>query len=69
MHHGVEYREFPVIDGVNKLTILAENCPANEKARTICALRWVEAGRDVIIAKPDHGKDFNDELLARVMVA
>lgn len=55
---------FPPIDGVRKLTILGEHCPANAKAREQCANRWFDAGRDVTIAMPDHGKDANDELIA-----
>ena len=54
---------FPLIDGVNKLTILGEHCPANADAREECAMRWLKAGREVTIAMPDHGKDFNDELV------
>ncbi|CAJ0869681.1 hypothetical protein AMST5_02159 [freshwater sediment metagenome] len=58
---------FPLIEGVRKLTILAEVCPENEAAREECALRWFEAGREVTIALPDHGKDFNDDLVERMV--
>jgi putative DNA primase/helicase len=54
---------FPVIDGINTLTILGEHCDANEEARLECAERWLMAGRKVVIDMPDHGKDFNDELM------
>jgi len=57
---GIE--NFPVIGGVNKLTILGEHCEENENARLECAVRWKEAGRKVVIAMPDKGKDFNDWL-------
>jgi putative DNA primase/helicase len=56
---------FPVLAGIQKITILAEHCAANKRAREACALRWHDAGREVIIAKPDMGKDFADELLKR----
>jgi hypothetical protein len=37
---------FPVLDGIAKLMILAENDEANELAAETCAMRWYDAGRD-----------------------
>jgi Toprim domain len=52
-----------VIEGVRKLTILGEHDIANEAARIKCATRWHRAGREVVIALPDYGNDFADELI------
>jgi hypothetical protein len=55
--------DLPVIEGVRKLTILGEHDATNEAARNKCALRWHRAGREVVIAMPDYGNDFADELI------
>jgi putative DNA primase/helicase len=52
---------FPVLAGVEALTILAE--PDAEKETQICAARWHAAGREVIINRSRVGKDLNDALL------
>jgi putative DNA primase/helicase len=57
---------FPVIDGVNKLTILGETGQASADAVKFCARRWRRAGRRVCVAMPDIGSDLNDELMAEV---
>jgi putative DNA primase/helicase len=57
----------PVIDGINKLTLLGENDSASADAVKICGERWRRAGRKVCIATPDAGcSDMADELAARV---
>ncbi len=51
---------FPVLPGVECLTILAEHDDANAKATHACAARWHAAGREVLINQPVRGKDLND---------
>lgn len=60
--------EFPVLDGIHKLTILGEHDRANEIARNKCGTRWIKAGREVSIAMPRHGNDFNDDLFERAVM-
>jgi Toprim domain len=55
---------FPVLDGIERLTILAENDEANERAKDACATRWYGAHRDVFISCPTIGNDLNDALRA-----
>jgi putative DNA primase/helicase len=59
---GIE--NFPILPGVEGLHIFAENDPNGASAGVVevCAHRWYEAGRDVIIVEPDAAKDLNDEL-------
>ena len=49
---------FPVLDGIECLTILTE--PDAEAAVEKCARRWFEAGREVIINRSRIGKDLAD---------
>jgi putative DNA primase/helicase len=56
---------FPVLGGIECLTLLAEHCEVNARAVKQCAARWYEAGREVIINEPKRGKDLNDALLRR----
>ncbi len=61
---------FPVIAGITRLRIFAENDEANERARLECATRWAEAGHDVAYAiRPSVGKDLNDCLRASFMTS
>jgi hypothetical protein len=55
---------FPVLQGVDKLTLLAERDPASETAVTACYDRWHKAGIRVVVALPKIGKDMNDALRA-----
>ena len=48
---------FPLLDGINTLTILAENDEANERATEACASRWHQDGRQVLIIRPTIGND------------
>jgi hypothetical protein len=55
--------KFPVLAGVESLTILAENgCAANAAAVEACGERWSAAGREVVIVRSTFGKDLNDAL-------
>jgi hypothetical protein len=56
-------REFPVLPGVECLTILVDNdvSGTGQGAAAECARRWVAAGREVIRLTPrELGADFND---------
>jgi hypothetical protein len=44
--------KFPVLDGVEALTIYADHDPAGLKAAKECARRWHAAGREVHIRAP-----------------
>jgi phage/plasmid primase-like uncharacterized protein len=55
---------FPVLSGIDCLTILEENDQTGTSARVVrqCAAHWYEAGREVIVNEPIGGKDLNDAL-------
>jgi putative DNA primase/helicase len=56
-------REFEPIDGVNELVIIGERDDASRKAVDACSALWRERGRDVVLALPMAGNDFNDYLM------
>ena len=52
---------FPILSGVECLTLLAENDDASASATAACAARWYAGGRQVLITRPPAGlKDVND---------
>jgi hypothetical protein len=56
-------RRFPVIDGVERLILLADHDHngAGQAAAEACKQHWLEAGRRVALLTPDRpGADFND---------
>jgi hypothetical protein len=53
---------FPVLGGVEALTLLAENDPASDRAIGQCAERWHGAGREVTVVTPNFGSDLADVL-------
>jgi hypothetical protein len=53
---------FPTLPGIDGLTVLREQCPANAAAFQTCSDRWRADHRQVISAWPSNGKDANDEL-------
>jgi len=57
-------KSFPVMPGVDGLHIFQENDAGGQSGKDVevCARRWYDAGRNVIIVKPDTAKDLNDEL-------
>jgi hypothetical protein len=74
-HHGAPLRpawsalssdalgKLPVISGVERLIVLADNDTNNtgQEAAEACRLRWRDAGREVICLMPEKpGTDFND---------
>jgi phage/plasmid primase-like uncharacterized protein len=63
---GDNLRNFPVLRGIEHLTILADNddSGAGQAAARACAERWAAAGRQVEVLTPDSvGEDFNDIVL------
>ncbi|MGH6845950.1 MAG: DUF7146 domain-containing protein [Methylocella sp.] len=58
---------FPVLAGVECLTLLTERDEANKKATAACTRRWQRAGKDVLFADPPTGcGDVNDILQRRM---
>jgi Toprim domain-containing protein len=56
----------PVLPGIERLILLAENNEASVRATTACGHRWLRAGRKATRVWPDRGyDDFNDELMAK----
>jgi hypothetical protein len=53
---------FPVLSGIECITILAENDAASAKAVDECGCRWHAAGLDVLINRPTAGGDLNDSI-------
>jgi hypothetical protein len=53
---------FPVLSGIEALTLLKERDEASARAVEECGGRWHAAGREVLINETDFGKDLNDEL-------
>jgi hypothetical protein len=56
---------FPVLDGIEELTILAEPGEGSERDVRICGRRWRHAGRRVLISRSTVGSDHNDILIKR----
>ncbi len=56
---------FPVLGGIECLTILAEHDEASAHAVETCAARWHFAGREVLVNRPIGGKDLNDAIKGR----
>ena len=50
---------------VRDVIVLADGDDPGEAAARDCALRWMQQGRRVRIARPPRGLDFNDMLLGR----
>jgi hypothetical protein len=59
---------FPVLHGIESLTILVENDRngTNQRAAEQCAERWHAAGREVILVHPRFGNDLNDALMEKL---
>ncbi len=55
---------FPVLDGIECLTIFEENDESGTSAREVekCAARWADAGKEIFINRPVGGSDLNDAL-------
>ena len=59
---SVNIAAFPVLGGIECLTLLAEHDQASERATRECCGRWNASGREVRIVRPTIGKDLNDAL-------
>jgi hypothetical protein len=57
-------RRFPVLPGIEALTIFADPDGAGMEAARACAGAWAEAGREARICAPPAG-DFNDAIRGR----
>jgi putative DNA primase/helicase len=53
---------FPVLDGVECLSLLREHDEANKRGADACGTRWHAAGREVVDIRPIAGKDLNDSV-------
>jgi hypothetical protein len=53
---------FPVLGGIEALTIFSDPKPHEIAGARSCAARWAEAGREVLIRVPSQG-DWNDALV------
>jgi Toprim domain len=51
---------FPLIDGVQRLTVLGERGDVSARAIKIVGSRWRKAGRRVRVVMPNVGSDLND---------
>jgi putative DNA primase/helicase len=58
---------FPLVNGVSKLTILAETGSASGRSVQICGRRWRRAGRRVFVSRSNIGSDHNDALMRQVL--
>jgi putative DNA primase/helicase len=56
-------RSLDLPDGVHDVIVLADGDDPGESAARDCAWRWKREGRRVRIARPPHGRDFNDLLI------
>ena len=57
---------FPVLSGIEALTILVENDEFSERAAEACTRRWQAAGREVLHARSLFGSDANDAVQRRL---
>ena len=53
---------FPVLSGIECLTICAETGEASAAAVEQVGARWSEAGRELRVCHPRHGSDLNDAI-------
>jgi Toprim domain-containing protein len=53
---------FPVLSGIECLSLLREHDDANKRAAIACGTRWKAAGREVFNVWPKNGKDVNDTI-------
>jgi hypothetical protein len=56
---------FPVLNGIEALTVFADADAAGQRAAERCARRWAEAGREAFIITPREG-DWNDVVTREV---
>ena len=54
--------QFPVLAGIESLVIAQDQDPAGMSAASICARRWAEAGKEVLVTR-QAANDLNDVLI------
>jgi len=59
-------RSFPVLGGIECLTIFADPKPHEVDGARACARRWSEAGREAIVHIPSGSGDWNDVLKGKI---
>lgn len=55
---------FPILAGIEALTIFADPKPNEVAGARACAARWAAAGREAVVRIPQAGGDWNDRLRA-----
>jgi len=58
-------QKFPILPGVECVTIAVDNDPAGQQAATKCTRRLMEGGIEVITIQTNFVNDFNDHILER----
>ena len=58
-------RAFPLLPGIEALTIFSRPRPPRPDAAEHCAARWAASGRLARISEPPDGQDFNDLIRRR----
>jgi hypothetical protein len=55
-------KEFPVLSGIEAITVLGEinDGGANHRAAQACKARWIEARREAFLVEPLSGDDLNN---------
>jgi putative DNA primase/helicase len=54
---------FPLLSGIDALSLLREHDDANARAAIACGTRWKDAGREVLDVWPNAGNDVNDAVI------
>jgi hypothetical protein len=54
---------FPLLSGIDALSLLREHDDANARAAIACGTRWKDAGREVFDVWPNAGNDVNDAVI------
>jgi hypothetical protein len=62
---AAEIAKFPVLPWIESLAIFTDGDAVGERAADVCAARWRDAGREVLICIPPPGKDWNEAFSAR----
>jgi hypothetical protein len=55
-------RSFPILSGIECLTIFSDSKPHEIVGARVCAERWAKAGREAAVRIPGPGGDWNDAL-------
>ena len=58
---------FPIINGVKRLSLLAETGKVSQQAIKVCGTRWRQQWRRIQIIRPAFGSDLNDAIIHQSM--